>query len=239
MTVRTLIRDALQEIGALAAGEPLSSADAAAGLTRVMSFMDAAQTERLAIFHLDKVTLPLVVGQQEYFIGDRPTADLVYPIRPQTIQLITLWVGGATPYEQPVRLVTIGEWAAIAMKGITDTHPTTAYYLPSFPLGSLSVWPIPTTAANWLLLRIPRPLDAGVTLDTDLVLAPGYEEYLRYNLAVRLYAPFGRPADPVIVGLASEATSRIKHANTRPAVLGMDPAVLPSGGGWNWMTGGL
>jgi hypothetical protein len=240
MTARTLIRDALQEIGAIAAGEAITAADASASLTRLNSLIDAAQTERLTIYNLNLVTIPLVADQQVYTIGDSVTADVHYAVRPQSIQQVTLWVPDDTPYERPMRGVTSGEWASISMKGLQDVYPTTWYYNPTFPLGSLAVYPEPSEATCSLLVRIPLPLAGALTLDTALVLAPGYEEYLRYNLAVRLFTVFGRPADPVVMGLAADATARIKHANAKPMVMEIDPMLRGSGGGgWNWMTGGF
>jgi hypothetical protein len=51
-------------------------------------------------------------------------------------------------------------------------------------------------------------------LTDDLTFAPGYEEALHYNLALRLCRPYGRPIDPDLKE-GETALSRIKSANVR------------------------
>jgi hypothetical protein len=51
----------------------------------------------------------------------------------------------------------------------------------------------------------------------DLVFPPGYYEYLLYGTCVRLYPRFGRPIDPSVAALYTEARRIIESANVTPA----------------------
>jgi hypothetical protein len=245
MTTREMIRDAMQEIGALAAGEPVTNADAQVGLTRLNSMLDLWQTERLTIYNLNRILFDFVAGQASYTIGPTSTdpvvtPDIDYPVRPTYIQTINIRVATDDyPFEMPIRILTDDEWAELAIKSLDSTYPTRAYYNPTIPLGTLSFWPIPLDTSINAALYIPAPLGHVDTLSTELTLAPGYAEAIRYNLALRLCAPFGRPADAAVIQLATESKAQIKRTNTFRADLKVDPALRQSGPQWSIFTGGF
>lgn len=237
MTARDLIRDAMQEIGAIASGESVRAADAQVGLQRLNSLLSLWQTERLTIYALVRSTFGITAGQSSYTIGPAG-GDWTLAIRPQTIEQATILIGtGETSYETPLELLSDADWNALLMKSQTSTLPTKATYAPTVPLGTFELYPVPSVDPGDVVLYVPTPLSAVNTLDTDIVFAPGYEEAVRYNLAVRLAPVFGRALDPVVGGLAIETKAQIKRANVVPSLLRVDDALMGDGGSFNWMTG--
>jgi hypothetical protein len=65
------------------------------------------------------------------------------------------------------------------------------------------------------VLYTPQATVGYTALTDDLTFAPGYEEALHYNLALRLCRPYGRPIDPDLKEMADTTLSRIKSANVR------------------------
>jgi hypothetical protein len=137
----------------------------------------------------------------------------------------------------PLDMLDDAAWNSLGFPLLTSTLPTKATYAPHVPLGTFEVWPIPSVDPGDVVLYVPTPLDAAASLDTDYTLAPGYEEAVRYNLAVRLAPIFGRQLDPLIVQLALNAKGQVKRANEVAHVLGVDDALLGGGGTFNWRTG--
>lgn len=237
MTARQMIEYALQEIGAIAADEFVSDSDAKAGLVRLNSLLDTWQTERLTIYNLNRGLYTIVANQAAYTIGVSG-ADWTCAVRPVFIQRAGML--DTDDMESPVEILTQDRYAAISDKTQTSDEATALYYNPTVPLGTVTLWPVPTDATNQSVLYIPLPLTAGLTLDSTLTLAPAYEEAIRYNLAVRLCPVMGRPLDPLVAQLALESKKHIKSANTRVAEMVVDPAIPGAdGGAWDIFSGGM
>jgi len=235
MTARQMIEYALQEIGALASGETPTNADAAASLVRLNSLLDSWQVERLAIHTLVRSTFALTASQASYTIG--PTgANWTYAIRPQFIQRAGMM--DSDSIESLIEVLTEDRWAALTDKTLTSTEASALYYNPSFPLGTVYLWPVPTDATVTAVLYLPTPLSAGLTLASELTMPPSYEEAIRYNLAVRLAPMFGRPVDQTLNTLAVETKALMKRANARPQEMTVDPAII-GGGAFDIFTGGF
>lgn len=240
MTTRELIRDALQEIGALSAGEAVSNGDAQVALARFNSLVDKWQIERLTIPTSERKTCDLVTSQQDYTIGPAVTDSIVVTVRPHTISKATIeTVSDGDTYETPLKLLSGGEWDDVRFKVMESDYPTRARYEPTFPAGTISLWPIPSVGTSDLVIYYPNPLAKSATLDTVLSLPPGYEEALRYNLAVRLAPVFGRALPGVVSSLAVESLAQIKRANDAPETMRVDAALLGDGGAFDIWTGGL
>ena len=238
MTARDLITHAMQEIGALATSEALSDADAQASLVRMNSLLDAWQTERLTIYNLNRAVYTLVANQATYTIGPAVGADWACTIRPAYIQHVGVIYTLSDPASEiPVKIISDDEYAALRIKDTTSTLPRYLYYNPTFPSGTVFLWPVPTDTTVQVALYIPIPMTAGLTLDTVLSLAPSYEEALRYNLAIRLAPIFGRTLEPVTAQLAIESKATMKRSNPRTDEMRVDPAML-GGGAWDLWTGG-
>ena len=68
---------------------------------------------------------------------------------------------------------------------------------------------------------------AFVDLNTNYVVAPGYEEALVYNLAVRYAPELSRPLDQTVVRMAQDSLARVKVANIPLDEMRIDPALIP------------
>lgn len=243
MTILDMITASMQEIGAIAAGEPVAAADAQVALVRFNGMLDLWQSERLTIYNLDREVFSFVTNQQSYTIGPAvgiTTADWTYDIRPLWIQHAgVIWTASGIETEIPMKILTDDEWAATRVKAVSSTLPTYLYYNPTFPWGTLYFWPYPTDNTVDVALYLPLPMQVVSALTTVLVLPPGYEEALRYNLAVRLAPVFGRTIDPTVAALAIESKAQIKRKNIVADPMRCDPAVIGEAGAFNIFSGGM
>jgi hypothetical protein len=238
VTVQDLITAALKNIGVVAKTEAPSPDESIDALARMVDLLDSWAVERLTIFNVVRTAFPLVSGQQVYTIGAGGNFNVPRPIWIQDAGIITT-TGGGLPAELPMKLLSDDDWASITVKGVAAALSWYLYYDYAYPLGNISVWPIPNVSTEQVALYLPTPLSSTLALNTVLSLPPGYAEAIRFNLAVRLCPEFGRQVDPVIAAMAIESFARIERANKRLITLETDAALLVGSGqdAFNWITG--
>lgn len=235
-TANGLITRALQLVGVVAAGEVPTADDFADGLITLNDMVAALATERLTIYTQARVTKLLTALTQTYTIG---TGAVISTPRP-------LWIANAgivpatTPTEElPIDVLSDDQWAVSALKTMQSTFPTAVYYDYGYSAsgyGTITVWPVPTTAPT-LVLYLPTAIATFATGTTVYSFPPGYERMLRYNLAVDLAPEYGKPLDPVIAAIAVQSKANVKRANNRMQDLRVDNALVRAGGVWDWRTG--
>jgi len=226
-TVRDVITTALKEIGVLAAGETATADDAADGFAMLNRLIDQKAAERLFIYTVTRTTWTIVSGTGTYTVGTGGTVNVA---RPVIIEHISFQDTSTSPdTEYPLHELTENAWAALRFKDQTDTLPVSYYYNPTFPLGTLKLWPAPTSATLEGVIYHPQAVTQFAGLTTSISLPPGYEEFLVTNLAVRMTSTYGRALDPMLLQRAREAEGIIKRANKRLVDLTFDAGALIGG----------
>ena len=250
MTANDLIERALKTVGVLAPGETATAADASDAFTILNNMIDTWATQRLTIFHTAREVFDLAAATQDYTIGPGGTFDIVRPLWIAAASIIPdKNASDAQKIELPISAaLNINQWQNVAIKGTTSTFPTEFYYdkawggiagaLPSLASGLalISVWPVPRSSDCQLVLYAPTPLSQFTDRTSAYTFPPGYEEAMRYQLALRLAPEFGRQLSPEVVMLASECLGNIKRVNTSDAELSIDPALMSQGGRYDWRT---
>lgn len=154
------------------------------------------------------------------------------PISPATG---TITVQGFTSLssqvEIPISMLTISAYESIRIKGLTNSQFTQLFYNPTYPYGTVFLWPVPTTADNQLILYVNSLFQGFANLTRDYAFADvaGYESALEYNLAVRLASPYGRTCPDDITRLARESLGTVKRQNYTIADLPSDSAAAVGG----------
>ncbi len=147
------------------------------------------------------------------------------------------------PVEIPRWVMTDDAYQSLQIKTLPNSQFTMVYYNPTFPAGTIFLWPKPNTTINQLVLYLPLEFDGFADYVTDYTYPdrPGYTEAMEYNLAIRIAAPFGRKLTdyPDVVDLARESLGLIKRANNRLTDVPTDAAVLTKNlrGQYNILTG--
>jgi len=208
-TVRDLITDALEDIGAIAAGEAVDAVNAASCLRVLNRLLGSWAEEELMCYTVDRTTFNLVANQQSYTLGVGGTFNTTYPVRPAQINLASVIYNGV---ELPIETMNDEQWQGIVKKDTYSTIPLMVWTNGNYPLNVLYFWPIPTVA-NQLVLSVWNQTTAYASVNDTVTLPPGYETALVSNLAVLLAPKFGLEASPTIQKLAVMSKQRIKDLN--------------------------
>ena len=211
-TTRTLIRGALRLIGAYESGENLPANEAQDALEALNGMLSSWSTERLLIWHVGRLSVPLLPGQSVYTWG--PGGDIagLRPLRLENALLnLGTSVGASGPLEWPVVILSQEEYERrLWLKQMGSTYVLAVYLETSFPLARLHVWPVPLDTTTSLELFPWLPLTAVPDLDTEIVYPPGYERMLRAGLACELCAEYGREIPPAVLSMLVQAKTNVK-----------------------------
>lgn len=243
MTGNQLIGDALRLIGAQASGETTTGAEASDALRAVNRMLDAWNSERLSVFHIernggstDATTFPLVPSQPTYTIGQDGSPDFNV-VRPAKITHASIeYLGNLnTPIELPLDVVDEAVWRHLPVKSTQSNIPHVIWPDNNFPNRTLSLYTVPSEVHN-LVLYMWVPLTSFANLTTPNTYPPGYEEALVYNLAVRLAPEFGRTTPVEVAAIAVESKAKLRAMNTPTPLLTTDPALPKRQGHYNFYT---
>lgn len=228
--VREILTDALAEIGAYAQGEPVSAPDIQFALRRFQMQIDAwnALEVNLAVNRRESFTL--TGGTSTITIGTSGTPTVNAP-RPTFFTAVNYVIIGSSPeVEVPMGQLDDDSYAALAIKSLSSTYPTQWYWNATTPNGTLIFWPVPADDVD-IVLYYTQSLTEPVTIDDTMIGPPGYQEAFMYQLALRLCGPFGRQIPDGLPQLAADAYARMQRPNLQPGLLGVDAALVPTGGG--------
>ncbi len=215
-TVRTLITDALQDLGAIGVNEIPSDAEMSDAFRALNKMLSSWQTEKLIVYaeNQEVFTYPLT-GQKTYTIG--PTGDFV-TTRPVTIDFANNRDSNDNDYPFYIAKDFI-DYAQIVSKGVTAQIQTVLYYDPTQTNGTIYLWPTPSDSSYRLVLWTRRTVTEFSTIDDVIALPPGYEEAIQLNLSIRLAPRYGRVVTPEFMKMAIDAKAQIKRTNTTVATL--------------------
>lgn len=226
-TVRDLVTDAERELAVLAAGETASTEDLNLGLAALNRLVDQWAAERLMIYAQTRTQFTITSGTQNYTVG--PGGD-VNVARPTYVEHVNYQDTSFTnPVEFQLSALTDDAWSKVPIKTLTSARPTMFYYNASFPLGTLTLWPIPTATTLQGQLYAPEQVGEFTDLNTVVSLPPGYRRLIVKNLAVELANAFEKEPSPALVYAARSATMVVKRSNKAPMDMSIEGAALIQG----------
>lgn len=232
-TALDIITRSLRDLGVLAAGEVAAFDDANDGLIALNALVDQLKAERLAIFAEVNTTWALVPNQASYTVGLTGDVNIERPVFIQTVNYLDT---SLTPdAEFPLNKLTNEEWAGVTFKAQAGTIPSDWWYQPTFPLGTLWLYPIPTGATLRGSIYVPTAVTEFPALNTVFSLPPGYQRMLQKNLALELASSYGADPQPALIEAARDSRAAIKRANWGQVVtdLQFEAAVLNGGSSYS------
>lgn len=219
-TARDIIKRALQQNGVLTKGESPSGDEASDGLKALNAMLGTWSNDSLLIFVRQSESFPLVSGQSSYTIGSGGDFNTTRPM-----QILTAFTRiGDVDYHMSI--IPDTSYDNITFKSLQSSIPETMFYSAGNPLGTITIYPVPTTGT--LHIRSEKELTSFTTLDTDLDLQPGLEEALVMNLAVRLAPQYGQQVDQITYQIAGESLGAVKTAVARNKTMDAHPYRGPS-----------
>lgn len=113
--------------------------------------------------------------------------------------------------------VSFERYKEIGFKTVQGPWPYEAAYLPTFPYGSLRIYPNPTLAGQ-VFLYTDILLANFTSLTQSVNLPQGYARSLKKLLALELCPMFGKTPSPLLLSQAKEAKDLLKNQNIEPIV---------------------
>jgi hypothetical protein len=227
ITVLDLITETLSIFGEYTPGEPLDAASVQSLLFTLNGAVDGMGAESLAIFANSVLPFTTAAGKQNYTLGPDPGNDwITAAAAPSEISRVGVVLNGA---ELPVKLLNADEWALQALKTLQSTL-VSAVWLQYGPVShTLTFWPIPTLglAVN-LYAAQQTPRFAALT--DSVILPPGYQEFLTYDLVIKSASKFGAALPDWVPPAWREARTRIKEYNYQALESRSEDALLTSRG---------
>lgn len=218
-----LITSSMRLVGAIASGETPTADEANDALDVLNDILEAWATENLMLYRNENDQYSLTPNKQSYTIG--PIGDF-NAVRPVTIEGAFVTYNGL---DFPLRVLNTEQWNGIALKNFSAPIPSALYYVPTFPLGNIYLWPAPSQAIP-LTLAVNMQFSQLANVSQSISLPPGYKKALRYVLAVELAPEFGVEAPPSVVVVARDMIGNIKAANRQQPVASFDNALTGNGG---------
>lgn len=230
-TVLTIVSQALRELNVLAAGETPTADEAEDGRIALNDLVDQWAAEELQIYSTTRTTWSLVSGTAAYTVGTGGTVNIVRPVYIDHVDFIDTTADPDLEYSSLTRL-TGDDYSRIAQKALTSPQPQAWYYNPTFPLGTLTFWPVPTASGLQGAIYAPTAVPEFAALTTTVSLPPGYRRMIVKNLALELAPSYAKTqVNPLLVKQAGEAIASVKRANTQLMDLSFDPGSLIQGTG--------
>ena len=222
-TARNIITDALREIGVGAEGETISAEMADSALRTLNRLMELWSNSQSFAFYPSMISKALS-GESSFTVG--PTGDVVTdrPIKIDTAYVDRLGIS------YPCAVIDNQKYDAITYKAAAGANTTAIFYEATMPDGIVHVWPIATGCT--LNMRVLNVVSSFDTLDTVLVLPPGYDEALVKNLAVNISPQYpGSILSQITVRAAATSMKTINRTNNVIPSMTVDRALLNRMGG--------
>lgn len=224
-TVQGLIESALKEIGVLASGETGTAADFSDGFVRLNRYLDRLATENLTIYSITRTTATLTASQASFTVGTGGNINIMRPVKIERVNFIDTSLDPDTEFQLPPLLTEL-QYESITLKALTAVYPQAAYWNPTYPLGTLIPWPIPTSATLLWAIYAWTAVPQFAALSTTVSLPPAYEEALVMNLALLLCPAYEKQPHPLLVDVARSSMAALKRANQRMRDLQFGPDAM-------------
>lgn len=234
VTVADLIRLALTRLRVLQAGDVPSAEDQSDAFLLLNAMVSSWSLQPGTLSTIVRTTWTIVANQTSYTVGTSGQIAMARPASPTAINRIGFLDTSQTPtMEYPgFPPLTEDQYAAIPIKALTSTYPQGWYYTPTVPLGTLSPFPVPTSATLTGVIYVPTAISQFAAATDTIALPDGYELALIENLAV-LLAPTWLGTDPpaALVASARESKAWITTRNVRMSELDTSGVVALFGRG--------
>lgn len=221
-TAADIVNDALELAGVLEGGETPSANDANRSLRALNDMLESWGTERQNVYALTTEQFPLT-GQQQYTIGEDTTGGPpdFQTVRPLAIDPSTFVRMGDMDYTLAPLSPT--EYANITIKSWSGPWPQAFYYDTTFPNATIYFYPV--DSGGTLFLSSWKSFSPLATLQSQVVMPPGYNRALKYSLAEELVPLFNVPMPAKLEQIAMKARRNIKRMNVPDVTMYFPPAL--------------
>jgi len=205
-TALGIITSAMRKAGILVKTESPSADEAQDGLEMLNDLIASNANEGLFVYARTLESFPLSGGVADYTIGTGGTFNTARPIL-----IVSAYVRIAT-VDYPLTIIQDEDYADISIKSI-GSIPYYLNYTNAYPLATIKLYPVPS--AGWTLYLLSEKQLTEFTLNQTVSLPPGWDRYLKNQLAIEMAPEYGQQVPAETVEIASKAMAAIKRGAAR------------------------
>ena len=219
--VQDLINAAYRSFGYLGKGAALEASDTYDAFEALNDLIDECNNDRLMIYEIRRDVFPMVVNQQVYTLGVGGNFNMP---RPPKVDRMSVLLTLTTPMQEiPIDVLDDIGWQNVTLKDhLFSAFPVMCYPDNAYPLNNLSVWPIPSAPCS-LVLYTWQQIAAFTSLTQIVAFPPGYKNFLRYGLAIRMAVEKGFECSMDVHTMFANAKGMIRNINWREGKAEIDP----------------
>lgn len=215
MTAQQLIKQALLNAGAIGAEQTPTDADLQDGLLRLRSMLRAWSAGGQMIYAVTQDSHVLTGGTPSYTIGSGATIDTARPVR-----IEGAFIDGI---DSPLKIIDASKYRGFGMKDLGYTYPAYLYYNPTYPLGTIYLYP---PGGGTLYIDSLKPLTDPTTLTGDVAFPGEYDEAIEWGLTIRLCPSYGRDPTLFMYDMAERGENTILALNAALSVESVSTEVI-------------
>lgn len=201
--------------GALTLGQTLVGAGVTSG-TRVVNFGTASGESG-----------PGALGTYGLNVSQTVASTAITGSYMRPLKINNAFVRVAT-IDYPVAVMSVADYQLIGLKSLNGPWPRGLYYQPSFEVGNITFWPVPSSGCE-IHLFADTVLISFTALSSEALFAQGYNMALRWCLAELLMPEFGTASHDsaeLVLRYAAQAKGFLKRTNMQPqAQMQFDPVL--------------
>lgn len=205
MTVKGILKRAMQLIGAVAANEDPEPEEYATALEFFNDWLTGQ--DGLMPFYSSREEFSTVASQAEYTIGSGGDFDTARPISIDSAYIKDTVSG----IEWPVDIIARNRYDAHGLK-TTEARPYQAYYDPEYPLGKLYLFFVPDKVYT-LRLNMRKQLAEYSNINDTFALPDPYRRAAVFNVAVEIAPVFGFAVPQDVAKTARQTLKIVKRIN--------------------------
>ena len=220
-TANDLISRSLRVISVIGSGRRTAgSNELADGLITLNAMMEHFSIARSMIYQTLEETHTLVSGTADYSIGSGGDINTARPVR-----IENAFIRDSSNYDYPLQQINNLAYDTVTLKTITS-RPQYFFYDEIFPLAFIRLLYKPNNAET-LHFNSWKQLQTFTNGTTEISLPLGYEDFIVYNLAVRLYAEYpGSALTDEARRIAMETKAAIVRINAEPPILDPGDSIM-------------
>ena len=215
--VTDIISQSLRDIGVLGDGQTPSAEQANSAFVTIKQMMAAWNTENLYVFAQVETSFTPTAALS-YTVG---TGGDISMTRPSSIDAAFYRLG---TLDTPIQILqSFEDYERIPFKTLPGSYPAALYYNPTYPLGTIYLFPQATTGTVRIVSRVQFP--AYSTIADSIGIPDEDAMAVRYSLSELLAAENQVPLRPDVAMMAKRYRAALKRANSRIPELRMPDAI--------------
>lgn len=230
----TIIKRSLRLLGVEASGETPGINESSEALAVLNWMVDQWSNEKLMIYTLVNNLFDVTAGTTDYtmgVVGSGAVWESSQAARPMLTQKYAGFVranqsGLATDYA--MEYYPNDRFQNIFQKHIQTNYPYAWTCDWQYPIATVRIYPQPTLNLQFGLTEYLQ-LQNFRSLTDVVMMPPGYEDALGWNLAVNLAPEYGVEPSMVVLDKARETKFNLKRANQQPVLMSVDKTLLQHG----------